>query len=148
MSPATLFNGNKVVFDAMVIINFHGLVMFDKLIGWAPEEIVIEKSIKKEASHSMNGPIDLALVNSSNNAVYVGRSDTDLNSRLKNHLPEREDNAWVRRSFPTDFYFESTANSQEAYRLECEWFHKYRPSCNNAHPAKLSYSWACPICGL
>ncbi len=59
MSPATLFNGNKVVFDAMVIINFHGLIMLDKLIGWAPQEIVIEKSIKKEASHSMNGPIDL-----------------------------------------------------------------------------------------
>jgi len=59
MSPATLFNGNKVVFDAMVIINFHGLVMLDKLICWAPQEIVIEKSIKKEASHSMNGPIDI-----------------------------------------------------------------------------------------
>lgn len=59
MSAATLFSGNKVVFDAMVIINFHGLIMLDKLIGWAPQEIVIEKSIKKEASHSMNGPIDL-----------------------------------------------------------------------------------------
>ena len=59
MSPATLFNREKVVFDAMVIINFHGLVMLDKLIGWAPQEIVVEKKIKKEASHSMNGPIDL-----------------------------------------------------------------------------------------
>jgi len=59
MGPATLFNGNKVVFDAMVIINFHGLIMLDKLIGLAPQEIVIEKSIKKEANHSMNGPIDL-----------------------------------------------------------------------------------------
>ena len=59
MGPATLFNGNKVVFDAMVIINFHGLIMLDKLIGWAPQEIVVEKRIKKEASHSMNGPIDL-----------------------------------------------------------------------------------------
>jgi predicted nucleic acid-binding protein len=59
MGPATLFNGNKVVFDAMVIINFHGLVMLDKLIGWSPQEIVVEKRIKKEASHSMNGPIDL-----------------------------------------------------------------------------------------
>lgn len=59
MSSATLFSGNKVIFDAMVIINFHGLIMLDKLIGWAPQEIVIEKSIKKEANHSMNGPIDL-----------------------------------------------------------------------------------------
>ncbi|MBU4343736.1 MAG: GIY-YIG nuclease family protein [Candidatus Omnitrophica bacterium] len=48
------------------------------------------------------------LVNTSNNAVYVGRSDTDLDGRLKNHLPEREDNAWIRRSFSTDFYYEPT----------------------------------------
>jgi len=34
MSPATLFKGSKIVFDAMAIINFHGLVMLDKLIGW------------------------------------------------------------------------------------------------------------------
>lgn len=59
MSPATLFNGNKVVFDGMVIINFHGLLMLDKLIGWASQEIVIEKRVRKEANHSMNGPIDL-----------------------------------------------------------------------------------------
>lgn len=59
MSPATLFNREKIVFDAMVIINFHGLIMLDKLIGWAPKEIVIEKSIRKEAGHSLNGPIDL-----------------------------------------------------------------------------------------
>ncbi len=59
MGPATLFNGNKIVFDTMVIINFHGLLMLDKLIGWAPQEIVIEKRTKKEANHSMNGPIDL-----------------------------------------------------------------------------------------
>ena len=88
------------------------------------------------------------LVNSNNNAVYVGRSDSDLNARLKNHLPECEENAWIRRSFPTDFYFDATSSSQEAYRLECDWFHKYRPNCNSAHPAKLSNSWACPVCGL
>lgn len=88
------------------------------------------------------------LVNGNNNAVYVGRSDTDLNSRLKNHLLEREENSWIRRSLPKDFYFEPTTNAQEAYRLECEWFHKYRPSCNNAHPATLSSGWSCSICGL
>ena len=59
MSAATLFSGQKVVFDAMVVINFHGLIMLDKLISWAPCEIVIEKRIRKEASQSMNGPIDL-----------------------------------------------------------------------------------------
>ncbi len=88
------------------------------------------------------------LVNSNNNAVYVGRSDTDLNGRLKNHLPQNEENSWIKRSFTTDYYFDVTVTAQEAYRLECEWFHKYRPNCNTAHPAKAAYSWSCPICGL
>jgi excinuclease UvrABC nuclease subunit len=95
-----------------------------------------------------SSPGAYVLVNSNNNAVYVGRSDNNLNSRLKDHLSERETNAWIRRGFPTDFYFEPTTNAQEAYRLECDWFHKYRPSCNTAHPAKLSLGWSCSICGL
>lgn len=96
----------------------------------------------------LTSPGAYILVNSSNNSVYVGRSDTDLNGRLKNHLPENEENPWVRRSFPTGYYFEIVADSQEAYKLECEWFHKYRPSCNNAHPATNSPSWSCRVCGL
>lgn len=87
MSPATLFNGNKVVFDAMVIINFHGLIMLDKLIGWAPQEIVIEKSIKKEASHSMNGPIDLEPYISSGSVIEEeihGKEQEDLFYEYRN----------------------------------------------------------------
>lgn len=94
------------------------------------------------------GPGAYILVNSSNNAVYVGRSDSDLNSRLKNHLSGNEQNSWIQRSSPTDYYFEVTVNAQEAYKLECGWFHKYKPNCNTAHPAKLSYVWVCPTCGL
>ena len=59
MSGNTIFNGNKVVFDAMVIINFHGLLALDKLISWAKGEIVIEQHIKKEVKFSKAGPIDL-----------------------------------------------------------------------------------------
>ena len=87
MGPATLFNGNKVVFDAMVIINFHGLIMLDKLIGWAPKEIVIEKSIRKEASHSMNGPIDLESYISSGTMIEEeihGKDQEDLFYEYRN----------------------------------------------------------------
>jgi predicted nucleic acid-binding protein len=59
MSPSTLFNGSLVVVDAMVIINFHGLLVLDNLITWAKGEVVIEKRIKNEAQFSMAGPIDL-----------------------------------------------------------------------------------------
>ena len=87
MSPASLFNGNKVVFDAMVIINFHGLLMLDKLIGWAPQEIVIEKRIKKEANHSMNGPIDLEPYISSGSVIEEeihGKDQEDLFYEYRN----------------------------------------------------------------
>lgn len=60
MSSKTIFNGEKVVFDAMVIINFHGLLALDKLINWAKGEIIIEKYLKeKEILHSMAGAIEL-----------------------------------------------------------------------------------------
>lgn len=59
MSSPTLFNGNLVVVDAMVIINFHGLLAIDKLISWTKGELVIESRVKKEAQHSITGPIDL-----------------------------------------------------------------------------------------
>lgn len=59
MSPSTIFNGNFVVVDAMVIINFHGLLALAKLINWAKREIVIERRVKNEAQFSMAEPINL-----------------------------------------------------------------------------------------
>jgi len=60
MKQQTIFSGNKVVFDAMIIINFHGLLALDKLINWARGEIVIERKVMKETQHSQAGPIDLS----------------------------------------------------------------------------------------
>jgi hypothetical protein len=59
MSPPTIFNGNLAVVDAMVIINFHGLLALEKLISWAEREMVIEQRVKKEVTRSIAGPIDL-----------------------------------------------------------------------------------------
>ena len=59
ISQQTIFSGNKVVFDAMIIINSHGLLALSKLAGWAKGEIVIEKHIRKEAQYSKAGQIDL-----------------------------------------------------------------------------------------
>lgn len=60
MKPAPLFDGKRIVFDAMVIINFHGLLMFESLAGWASQEIVIDKTfVRKEAAYSKSGPINL-----------------------------------------------------------------------------------------
>jgi len=59
MNIPTLFDGNYVVIDSMVIINFHGLLALNELINWAKGEIVVERRVKKEASFSKAGPIDL-----------------------------------------------------------------------------------------
>jgi len=60
MDSKTIFNGNKVVFDAMVIINFHSVLALDNLLSWANGEIIIEKYLKeKEILYSMAGSIDL-----------------------------------------------------------------------------------------
>lgn len=88
------------------------------------------------------------LANTNNNAIYVGRADTDLNNRVKDHLPQNEVNICIKRSGVTVFYFEHTQSSKDAYILECDWYHKYRPTCNAAHPAKGFLNWFCPICGL
>lgn len=60
--PRTLFGGQKVVFDAMVIIHFHGLLSWDKLADWAQGEIVVEKIVRSEAKYSKAGPIDLSQI--------------------------------------------------------------------------------------
>lgn len=59
MSHPTLFNKTLVVVDAMILINFHGLLALPKFISWAKGEIVIEKKVKKEAKYSKAGPIYL-----------------------------------------------------------------------------------------
>ncbi|MCK4249284.1 MAG: GIY-YIG nuclease family protein [Candidatus Omnitrophica bacterium] len=88
------------------------------------------------------------LVNVNNVAVYMGRSDSDLNSRLKDHMPSQETNISIKRTGPTSFYFKNTQFAKDAYILECNWYHKYNPTCNISHPAKNSCDWFCPVCGL
>ena len=54
----TVFDGNKVVFDAMVIINFHGCRAFESLLDWAPGEIIVPTQVQQEAPESDDGLIN------------------------------------------------------------------------------------------
>ena len=72
--------------------------------------------------------------------AYVGRSDTDLRSRLQQSA--REGIGYVY------FWFEYTDSSKEAYLKECEYYHKYNPKDNINHPATpFGTNWKCPIVG-
>lgn len=71
-------------------------------------------------------------------AHLVGRS-TELFLELKNFA----ENSDYKR-----FWFEKVDSELNAYYLECQWSHKYRPSDNKQHPDVPSGStWKCPVEG-
>ena len=71
---------------------------------------------------------------------YVGRSDVDLNARLKDHIDENSDYVY--------FKFKYAATVEDAYKMECRNFHDFPNKNNKSHPAKpKGYRGNCPVCG-
>ena len=59
MKRRTVFGGSRVVLDAMVIINFHNLLILDEfLAAWARGEVVVHQYVMAEAQRSAAGPLD------------------------------------------------------------------------------------------
>lgn len=72
-------------------------------------------------------------------ASYVGRSDTDVGSRIK----ESSEGYGY-----TTFWFEYASSSRDAFLKECEYYHKYNPPDNRSHPAvPFGTNWRCPVIG-
>lgn len=69
---------------------------------------------------------------------YVGRSDSDLNSRLKQHASEGQ---------YSYFAFTHRTGAIAAYEKECELYHTFGPLDNVVHPHKPNASCKCPHCG-
>ncbi len=71
---------------------------------------------------------------------YVGRSETDLNTRLKQHVGGRH----------TKFKFSFASSPQEAFEKVCKNFHDFggiKKLGNNIHPARpADTDWKCPCC--
>jgi hypothetical protein len=71
---------------------------------------------------------------------YVGRSDSDLNARLHNHI-----------GVYRHFIFWIVDTKRQAFEKECQLFHEYDPPDNDVHPARppgTSYSCPVAICSL
>ncbi len=71
---------------------------------------------------------------------YVGRSDTDLNERLLDHVGEYE-----------HFTFQYASSEKVAFEQECRDYHRFggeKGSLDNAvHPDRPDgFYWKCPIC--
>lgn len=70
---------------------------------------------------------------------YVGRSDSDVNDRLK---------YWVKNSKRPLFKFSYATSSKSAFEKECNNYHEFSPSSNDIHPDKPSGTdYKCPVCG-
>lgn len=73
---------------------------------------------------------------------YVGRSDDDLNARLKQ---------WVGKGY-SYFKFEYCSSSKAAFEKECQLYHHHGGSeklDNKIHPQRPAGSnWKCPVCGI
>lgn len=76
-----------------------------------------------------------------NAAMYVGRSDTCVLTRLCRH---------ELLSKATHVTWEPSNSPERAYRLEAAWFHQFRGPhlLNQLHPARpTGYELSCPFCG-
>ena len=70
-------------------------------------------------------------------AHYVGRSDSDLRSRIA---------ASAREGQYTHFWFNYESPPMKCYHRECQWWHKYNPPDNSVHPAVPAGTfWRCPV---
>jgi hypothetical protein len=68
--------------------------------------------------------------------TYVGRSDDNLNARLKQHIDE----------FPY-FKFSHALSAKTAFEKECHNFHDFNPPGNKNHPARpTGGDLKCPRC--
>ena len=67
---------------------------------------------------------------------YVGRSDDDVNARLKQHVSDYA--RFKYRYFPSP---------KAAFEKECDLYHDFEPPDNKIHPARPKNSdWTCPRC--
>jgi hypothetical protein len=73
---------------------------------------------------------------------YVGRSDDDLNGRLKD---------WVKTKYP-EFKYGFLDSPKAAFEKECHLFHDFGGTAtldNDVHPARPKGSnWKCPRCNV
>lgn len=72
-------------------------------------------------------------------AAYVGRADTDLAAQLREYIGSAQYSV---------FFYALATSPQNAFAMECQLYHRFKPLNNNAHPARLpDMSWTCPDCG-
>ncbi|EOE5321986.1 hypothetical protein ACKGF9_004111 [Providencia rettgeri] len=86
-------------------------------------------SINKNVTKTSAGNYAIGYLNSSNQFVpkYVGRADSDVNDRLKDHIGEHGQSKLFKYSY--------ASSKTEAYKKECENYHEFKSQLTNSiHP--------------
>ena len=98
-------------------------------------------TIDKKATHTLAGNYALGRNNKKGTFLigYVGRSDDDVNDRLKK---------WIGKTKRPLFKFSYASSVKEAFEKECNNYHDFKPPDNTSHPARPEGKyWKCPKCG-
>lgn len=100
------------------------------------------KTIDTNVTKTSAGNYSLGYKNSDGKFVvcYVGRSDTDVNGRLK---------YWIGKTKRQLFKFSYATSPKAAFEKECINYHDFNPSDNIIHPDRPQNSgWKCPRCNI
>lgn len=102
-------------------------------------------TIDKQVTKKSAGNYALGYVNEEGTFIvqYVGRSDSDVNSRIKSHLSEK----YLR------FKYSYATSPKAAFEKECHNYHDFggpKGSLDNTiHPDRPKDSgWKCPVCNI
>lgn len=100
---------------------------------------LVEENVAVVVSKKSSGAY--ALGNSKSNGFhvqYVGRSDTDLAGRLRQHIGRYDESKCGYSSSPKD-----------AFEKECTLYHDFSPVDNKVHPGRPEdANWKCPRCSI
>jgi len=82
--------------------------------------------------------------------TYIGRSDTDVNDRLKKQLSVTKNIISKYETKSLSFKYSYASSPKEAFEKECYNYHNFVNSkklSNNQHPQSPGdEEWKCPVC--
>ncbi|WP_198390307.1 hypothetical protein [Burkholderia ubonensis] len=127
------------IHDRIRCINFHTGGVMASLEMQGPYDLSKEE-IDKQITKTSAGNYALGSITGGKFIVmYVGRSDSDLNSRLKQHVDKHP-----------KFKYSYASSPKAAFEKECKNFHDFGETeifGNSIHPDRPADSeWKCPSC--
>lgn len=100
------------------------------------------ETIDEEVSKTSAGNYALGKKNDNGGLTvhYIGRSDDDLNTRLKDYVDHET---------YTHFKYSYAASAKAAFEEECRNYHDWNCPDNNIHPRRpKGKSYQCPYCEI